>query len=353
MDPYTEQRLRDEVIYLHSLWHHGYPRSLPFVNLQPSNPTRFKKPKKKPHKFTARKHKEGSFSGKEWPVKPLPADPPLTPSGWPELKLKPKPQETRVLTPEELEKHNWNQVQQRALKVAKEFYSNSVEDSDDDDDEDEDEDDDMSEDSDNGDNVEDKWHELFWKLFDGDEELKAYHMKYCGGGGEFLCLVCSGANEKHGKRFKDCIALVQHSVSIAKTKKRRSHRAYGKVICKVLDWDIGRLPSSIVSGHKCSELQGNGVNVHEVVKDLNNNVDDENPHEKTCDVTENVDDESMVCEDIVAVANVEENNKNQGLNEAEGCNRGAVNNLCRDLSSTMVLEPLPCDLQTNHQSQES
>ncbi|KAI3703908.1 hypothetical protein L1987_74104 [Smallanthus sonchifolius] len=331
MDPYNEQRLRDEVIYLHSLWHQGHRTPSPTVNLHPSNSTRFKKPKKKTPKFNARKKNLGNFSGKEWPVKPLPADPPLNQSGWPELKLKPKPQPTRLPTPEELERHNWNKIQQRALISAKEFYSNNS----DDDEDDGDEDDDMSEDDDN---VENKEYDFFWKLFNGDEELKTYYVKHCGGGGEFSCLVCGGANEKQGKRFKDCIAMVQHSVSIAKTKKRRSHRDYGKVICRVLGWDIDQLPSSIVSDHKSSELQGNDVNVHKDVNNLNNVVDDENSNGRTHDVEETVDGESMVCEDISVVANVEvENNRNQVLNEAEGYTGGAVNSLCRNMASTMVL----------------
>ncbi|KAK9074173.1 hypothetical protein SSX86_006770 [Deinandra increscens subsp. villosa] len=324
MDPYNEQILRNEVIYLHSLWHLGpHPPSTPTVNLPPFNPTRFKKPKKKTPKFTPKK--TPNFSGREWPVNPPPADPPLTPSGWPELKLKPNPQPTRLPTPEELQKHNWNQVQQKALKAAKEFYSNE--------DSDENEDD-MSEDSDNdNDNEEDdKEYDFFWKLINGDEEFKNYYVKHCGGGGEFSCLVCGGANEKQGKRYKDCIGLVQHSVSIAKTKRVRSHRAYGRAVCKVLGWDIDRLPASIVTDHKCSELKGNDVDDHNKDgKDLKNGV-------------ETGDGESMVCENVSAVANVEEeNNKNQILNEAEGHTGGAVINLCRNLSSTMVLEPVRCE----------
>lgn len=358
MDPYYEQRLRDEVIYLHSLWHQGPPtRSLPYTNLQPCNSTNFKKHTKKKSKSNARQPKKvGSFSGKEWPVKPLPADPPVTQSGWPELKLKPKPQQTpRLATPEDLEKHNWNQVQQRALKAAKEFFArNGGSDG-----EDSDEDDDIDDmDQDDEDDVKNEEYDFFWKLLNEDEELKGYYVKHCGGGGEFSCLICGGANEKYRKRFKDCIALVQHSTSIAKTKKIRSHRAYGQVICKVLGWDIDRLPSSIVADYK-----GNDVNAD---KDVNNGSDNaglnkiiDNPESNLQvdpsgnghDVSETVDDESMVCEDLSVVANVEEENtKKQVLNEAaEG---GIVTNLCRNLSSTMVLEPPPplppaVQLQTN------
>ncbi|XP_024960730.1 uncharacterized protein LOC112501251 isoform X2 [Cynara cardunculus var. scolymus] len=373
MDPYYEQRLRDEVIYLHSLWHRGpLYRSLPYTTLQPYNSTNFKKHKKKSKSNARQSKKVGSFSGKEWPVKPLSADPPLTQSGWPELKLKPNPQQTpRLPTPEDLEKYNWNQIHQKALKAAKEFFARNGEDSD----EEDDDVDDMDEDDE--DDVQDEEYDFFWKLFNEDEELKGYYVKHCGGGGEFSCLVCGGANEKYRKRFKDCIALVQHSISIAKTKKLRSHRAYGQVVCKVLGWDIDRLPSSIVADYK-----GNGVNADKDVNNggdnagLNKNtdngesnlqvdpngschdvseiVDDEsmvcevNPNGKGQDVTKTIDAESMVCEDLPVVAIVEEENtKKQVLNEAEGSSGGAVTNLCRNLSSTMVLEQPPPPASNN------
>ncbi|XP_042754050.1 uncharacterized protein LOC111893402 isoform X2 [Lactuca sativa] len=321
MDPHYEQRLVDEVIYLHSLWHQGPPsRSLPYTNLQPITPTQFKKHKKTP-KFKPRNPKKvGSFSGTEWPVKPLPEAPQLTQSGWPELKLKPNPQQTtRLLTPEELENHNWNQIQQRALKAAKEFYSRNSGSDDEESDED-DEDDDMDEED--GD-VNEKEYDFFWKMFNEDEELKGYYVKHCGGGGEFSCLVCGGVNEKKHlkrlKKFKECVALVQHSTSIAKTKKIRSHRAYGRVICKVLGWDIDRLPSQIVTEHNPSELQ--------IIDDGSLNLE-VNPDEKAHD-SETVDDESMVCEESLTLANVEEEEDTgkQALNDVETTTRGVVNNL--------------------------
>lgn len=249
MDPFHEQKLRDEVLYLHSLFYQT-PLSKP---LPPSNSTKFKKPNKK-KKPKSKPKKVANFSGTEWPVKPLSDNPPVTQSGWPELKLKPNTQTTRVLTPQELEKHNWNLVQQKTLKAVKEFYSKNIEESDEDenDDHDFDDEDEMDEDCDD---VENKDYEFLWNFFSKDDQLKGYYVKHCGGGGEFSCLVCGGTNSKLTKKYKDCIALVQHSVSVAKTKRIKSHRAYGKVICKVLGWDIDHLPSSIVTDHKSSELQ--------------------------------------------------------------------------------------------------
>nr|XP_016442235.1 PREDICTED: uncharacterized protein LOC107767672 [Nicotiana tabacum] len=68
------------------------------------------------------------------------------------------------------------------------------------------------------------------------------------------------------KRFKDCVALVQHSITIANANTRRAHRAYGQVICQVFGWDINRLPSIVLtagdnksseSSDKLAEAQGN------------------------------------------------------------------------------------------------
>nr|XP_043630958.1 uncharacterized protein LOC122602326 isoform X2 [Erigeron canadensis] len=387
MDLYLEQKLRDEVLYLHSLYHQS-PISIHPTNLHPLNSTHFKKPKKKVPKFKHPK-KVANFSGKEWPVKPTSGESPATQSGWPELKLKPKL--TRVPTPQELEKYNWNQVQQKALNCTKDFYIKNFQDSDDDGDDD---DDDMYDDDGDDDDVEGKGYDFFWELFNGDEELKKYYATHCSGGGEFICLVCGSANEKKQKRFKDCIALVQHSISIAKTKKKISHRVYGKVICKVLGWDIDRLPSSIVSDYKASELKGNDGKIDEDLKkvvesrdsvgnghDVGENVDgesmiceessvvanveEENTGTKVSDKTEgntagvvnNVAEsrdsngnghdagehvgESMVCEESSVVANVEENTGKKVSDETEGNTGGVVNNLCRNLSSTMVLEATP------------
>ncbi|KAL4580438.1 hypothetical protein LXL04_016630 [Taraxacum kok-saghyz] len=347
MDPHYEQRLLDEVLYLHSLWHQGPPsRSLPSTNLQTLRPTQFKKPKKTP-KFNPKKPKKvANFSGTEWPVKPLPETPPLTQSGWPELKLKPNPQQTtRVLTPQELENHNWNQVQQRSLKAAKEFHSRNRCSDDEDSDEEDDMDEEDEDDEEDGD-VKDKEYDFFSKMFNNEEELKSYYVKHCGGGGEFLCLVCGGVNEKHQKRlkkFKECVALVQHSISIAKTKKIRSHRAYGQAICKVLGWDIDKLPSQIVTEHNSTELQVNDVNgvcnsgLNKIIDDGRSNL--EVNSDGKAHLSEIVDGESMVCEESLTVANVEEENTGKhGLNDVEATTGGAVNNLCRNLSSTMVLE---------------
>ena len=45
--------------------------------------------------------------------------------------------------------------------------------------------------------------------------------------------MCAGLGQKAGKKYKDCVALVHHATTIAKTKKRHAHKGVGEVICKV------------------------------------------------------------------------------------------------------------------------
>lgn len=223
-----------------------------------------------------------------------------------------------------MEIRNWNQTQVKAVEKVKDFYKN-LENNDDVSNDSMDDDDDVSS-EDECDDGDDKEDGFYWELFNGDGDLKEKYVKGCFGGVcEFTCLVCGGVSEKYGKRFKDCVGLVQHAVTVKKTKRRRGHRVFGKVVCRVLGWDIDRLPSSSVAECKNSELQ---VTDNNAEKDLNTAssstlinqiMDSGNSNREADDVSEVVDGESMVCEDVAVITNVEEENKTkQVLNEAVG-----------------------------------
>ncbi|KAL3508770.1 hypothetical protein ACH5RR_028171 [Cinchona calisaya] len=241
MDPEYERRLRDEVIYLHSLWHQGPPKPphhpTPARLLHhPSNPTQFKKKEshKPRNKNGTKRIKNHSDSGKEWPCKPTSDSSPATTSEWKTSWPQPNSQ-TFLPSVEKKAKLAANQAQLKALKRVRGFFESR------DDDDDEEEDD--SEDDD--DLMEKKEYSFFVGVFMEDGELREFYEKNYYNG-EFSCLVCGGLGKKlASKKYKDCVALVQHSISIAKTKKRRAHRAYGQAICKVLGWDIARLPTIV------------------------------------------------------------------------------------------------------------
>ncbi|CAL5342035.1 unnamed protein product [Camellia sinensis] len=276
MDPYYEQRLRDEVLYLHSLWHLGPPTNPnpnpnpnlthhqnPSTHLHLSNPTQFKKEKKKKKNKKHKRGKKGKsdppwISDIEWPCK-TPSEISSS-SGWPVLNLQ-LGRIIRMPSANEQARFAATQAQQKALKASQEFFA-AAKDSDGEEDDDSDDDDLMDEDG-------NEEYSFFMKMFTEDGELRGFYEKNCEGG-DFSCLVCEGIGKKIGKRFKGCVALVQHSVSIAKTKKKQAHRALAQVICKVLGWNIDRLPTIVLSlGDplsrslaKSGESQGNAEDLH-------------------------------------------------------------------------------------------
>lgn len=172
-------------------------------------------------------------SGIEWTCKSPAESPPLTESGWPSF----KPQtikQPHLPSVQELASVEANRVQQHALKAVSEYlkYSIDAEDNDNDDEDDDSEEEDVME----------------VEKVDKEEKNVSFFAKLFEEDGEFSCLVCCGVGKKGWKkRFKDCVALVQHSISIANANTRQAHRAYGQVICRVLGWDITRLPSIVLS----------------------------------------------------------------------------------------------------------
>ncbi|KAH0705782.1 hypothetical protein KY285_010313 [Solanum tuberosum] len=93
----------------------------------------------------------------------------------------------------------------------------------DDDDDDEEEEEDMYENEDDDDMEVEKGEKnlnFFAKLFEEDGGLRVYYEKNSESGGEFICLVCRGVGKKGWRMtFLDCLDLVQHSITIANTKK--------------------------------------------------------------------------------------------------------------------------------------
>ncbi|KMT13158.1 hypothetical protein BVRB_4g085660 isoform B [Beta vulgaris subsp. vulgaris] len=242
-----ETQLRDEVIYLHSLWHRGPPPTLNRPSqtphfLKPSNSTHYKKTRKKFKTF----EKTHLISDKEWPVESLPKCPSPSGSSWPEF----KPHSalvSRPATAEEREKVLGLKIHLKGLDSCSGLFHREGDNESDDDMEEEEDDD--------GDDVEE--FEFFMKVFEEDSELRGYYEKNCENG-EFYCLVCGVIGKKLRRKYKNCVALVQHSITISNTKKRNAHRAFGHVICKVLGWDVNRLPSvpSTVEGEVNNHADG-------------------------------------------------------------------------------------------------
>ncbi|KAL5707536.1 hypothetical protein ACHQM5_018429 [Ranunculus cassubicifolius] len=233
--PELEQQWSDEVHYLHSLWRQGPPNSNPNPNLEPqsaintnlsaSNTVSFKKRKNKNKNLTNLNSDLPDNSAWESSIS---VRKPQAEIGWPDPI--PLPEFPNQVSVEEQERFAAIQMQRKSIMACQVFFTRNE--------------DYMEEDDD--DEVEakvkeDEEVEFFVKVFKEDDELRKYYEKNLENG-EFSCLACGGIGEKVGKRFKNCVALVQHSLSIAKTKGRRAHRAYGKAICQVLGWNSDNIP---------------------------------------------------------------------------------------------------------------
>lgn len=273
MEPYDEQRLRNEVIYLHGLWHQGPPRNQnprpnyirnPSANLHLTNPTTNFKRKPGASKQNPKNIINGpagsvlppqADTGPEWPVN-RPEVAPIASSGWPQSKPK---QEKPIRAIEDQTKANSMRIQQELLAACRKFFAGRV-------DQERDEDEEI-EDVEYGDEdylVEKKEQQggeeynFFLDMFKSNVEVRKFYERNYENG-EFLCLVCGGIGEKIGKKYKACLDVLQHSIAISKKKRRVAHRAFGQVICKVLGWDFDKLPVIVMKGEPLGHSLGDSA----------------------------------------------------------------------------------------------
>ncbi|KAA3467753.1 Methylthioribose-1-phosphate isomerase [Gossypium australe] len=266
MNPYDEERLRDEVIYLHYLWEQGPP--------QTTNQTHQKRPR--PSTQNPINRRKFAHSGSHPPPKPDPGLDwsvllkPTSPSspGWPEPKSKPDPM-VRPVSIEDQARFANMQMQNKVLDCCKQFFKKRVRHEENDDGDDDDVDVDEEEEEKNEIDM------FFMRIFVNNSELRGYyeenHEK-----GEFFCLVCGGIGENLGKKFQGCVGLVQHCMSISKTKCKTGHRAFGLVVCKVLGWDIDRLPVILLRGEPLSRILANSSESQNTLQGEGSNTNVEN-----------------------------------------------------------------------------
>ncbi|KAE9586298.1 hypothetical protein Lal_00000947 [Lupinus albus] len=171
-----------------------------------------------------------------------------TASAWPSFNT--KSSKTYSLSEEERATVAVLDMQLNALKACKEFLVGNVdsdcsEDEIDDEDEDETDDEDEDELEDSYGSEESKEYKFFERLFAEDGDLRRYYENNYKEGA-FYCLVCGPVWKKVWKRFKDCVSLVHHSTTVLRTKRMRAHRAYARIICKIVGWDFDQLPTIVL-----------------------------------------------------------------------------------------------------------
>ncbi|XP_042476225.1 nucleolar protein dao-5-like [Macadamia integrifolia] len=213
-------------------------------NLSASNPTTFKKGKNKRRGAKKKKDPEPVVSEFECPCGSDPE--PCLETGWPESNPQ-SDRATRSPTAEEQAKSTY--LQQKGLQACQDFFSSKVCT----------DDNEVEEELTTDDINESEEFKFFMGIFTDDTCLKDYYEKNWESG-EFCCLVCGGTGKKVLKRFKNCFALVQHSTTISKTKRKVAHRAFGRAICQVLGWKTHQRRSIVLSldgplGHSMAKAE--------------------------------------------------------------------------------------------------
>ncbi|KAH0855522.1 hypothetical protein HID58_007936 [Brassica napus] len=219
MNVYDDESLKQEVIYLHSLWHQGPPTRNPIHDpVQRSRPnyippadfqllSRYGANPIHPQPPLSNKRSRPG-SDREWPVKELPvilhglarsqAARPLSDS-----------RESEARRESDSERHP-----PRLPRVFRQESSKSGEESD-------------ADDGGGGGGGDER--SVSVEAVRGEREAEGEFtrrtlcMEKCG------CLVCGGSGEKSVRKFKNCLALVQHSLAIHKTM-RNQHRALAQTL---------------------------------------------------------------------------------------------------------------------------
>ncbi|KAM3195373.1 hypothetical protein ACQJBY_071475 [Aegilops geniculata] len=237
-DPDEERRLAEEVLYLHSLWRSGPPApagapAQPAGGSRATRPARAR-PKQRKRRRIERPAAEPEEPGADWPLAPSPPASP-SPASWPDAAPSspaPRPPPPQQPSPASL-------AQRDALRAAEEFFSGHGASGEDGDDESE-----GSESEDGGDAA----AEFFLGLFERDAGLRGYYER-SHEEGEFGCMGCVGRKRKgrgQARRFRDCVSLVHHARDATRCGRPLAHRALAAVVCRVLGWDVKRLPSIVI-----------------------------------------------------------------------------------------------------------
>lgn len=257
-----DRKLAEEVMFLHSLWRQGPPPNrnrgrnptsgadLRDPGAPPPRDGRNPRRKKRIRGKVASTDQSADVQpsergGSPWPVEELP--PPST--EWPpEKKMRPAPEPAPPPSPEDQAKVDAAIARQKAVKESQlffeELYKEDGEGSEEDDEE-------AIEFEDDPEKL--KIYTFFIDIFTNDPILRQHYEKNSESG-EFNCLACAGIGMKGLKKYSNCVAILQHAHSTVSTKRKKGHRAFARVLCKVLGYNFNMLPSLVLdAGERLGE----------------------------------------------------------------------------------------------------
>ncbi|GJN29615.1 hypothetical protein PR202_gb17858 [Eleusine coracana subsp. coracana] len=230
-----DRDLAAEVLYLHSLWHRGPPSPAPApAPAAAAVPNQSRSGRRRPRKRNRRRLGRGDDEiedgGPDWPLAPSPPEESTPPS--PGSPAHPAAHEEPPLPPPS----PGSLAHREAIRAAEEFFATHISDV-----EEEEEEVYASE----GDEEEAVW--FFTEMFERDVALRGHYERHWEEG-QFVCMACVGRKARRGKgrRFRGCIGLVQHARAATRYGRPAAHRALATVVCRVLGWDIKRLPSIVI-----------------------------------------------------------------------------------------------------------
>ncbi|BAF18755.1 uncharacterized protein [Oryza sativa Japonica Group] len=222
-----ERLLAEEVLYLHSLWRRAAPAPIP-PRGSGSVATLRRVDRRRRRRLERRaQEQQREESGPEWPLAP---SPPASPTTWHDNKAASSPAQR---PPQQKQPSPGSLSQRAALRAAEEFFSNRGSD-----------DDDEVVEEEGSESEGEEAAGFFMGLFERDAALRG-HYERGWEGGEFVCMACVGRKGK-ARRFAGCVGLVQHARAATRCGRPRAHRAFAAAICRVLGWDIDRMPSVVI-----------------------------------------------------------------------------------------------------------
>ncbi|KAK3131640.1 hypothetical protein QOZ80_6AG0509260 [Eleusine coracana subsp. coracana] len=282
-----DRDLAAEVLYLHSLWHRGPPSPAPApAPAAAAAPNQSRSGRRRPRKRNRRRLGRGDDEiedgGPDWSLAPSPPEESTPPSpGSPahpaadeetisnrdparsrSARRKPNKRRRRGMEHDAAETQDpWSErplaqaspdgptssnpppppspgslAHREAIRTTEEFFATHISDV-------EEEEEEVSE----SEGDEEEAVGFFTEMFERDVALRGHYERHWEEG-QFACMACVGRKARRGKgrRFRGCVGLVQHARAATRYGRPAAHRALAAVVCRVLGWDIERLPNIVI-----------------------------------------------------------------------------------------------------------